>query len=252
MANRIRIVIEDSRAAPTLSYVRVYSAPPEVEISHEGKDFIGETEVYLVADRSSATIYYTRDGSQPGEHSTRHSGGPLYINESTTLRAVAFDNDRKGIYSKELTLTRHDASSLMSPARRLDDPPLNTGGVMATARDTTGELRPVESKERFISIPMKNSEVDVVYEGFVRCQHDGMYVFHLPEDAYVECTIGDKTIQNALGESKEFALPMQKGWHPISVTWHDAHINSNCNIEWKSPKRSLRLLRGKDLGCNVN
>ena len=248
MANRVRIVIEDSRASPTLSYVRVYSAPPVVEISHDGKDFIGETEVYLVADRSSATIYYTLDGSLPGTNSIRHVGGPVTINASTTVRAVAFDGTRKGMYSEELSLTRHDPSSVISPARALDDPPANTGLLATSIRDRNGTIQNAEPQERFTSLPIENPGEAIVYQGYVRSQSDGMYVFHLPADVRVTLTVGDQTVEHAPGKVRECAIPMRAGWYPITVTWIDADPDSHCDIEWKTPKRPLRLLRGKDLG----
>ncbi|MCH2161408.1 MAG: alpha-L-fucosidase, partial [Phycisphaerales bacterium] len=87
MASRMRVVIEDSRAAPTLRHVRVFSAPPGIEIAADSALFVDQTEAYLVPDRESAIIHYTLDGTEPTTESPRHVGGPIRIDDSTVLKA---------------------------------------------------------------------------------------------------------------------------------------------------------------------
>ncbi len=251
MANRIRVVIEDSRAAPTLRHVRVYSSPPTVEISHDGEDFIDTTDVYLVADRSSADIYYTLDGSVPGRKSTRHIAGPISIDTTTTVRAIAFDDSRKGMYPEQITLTRHDSATIKKPTLALDTPPTRTGVLKTTVRDIHSSLRNAVPQERFLPVLMNDGEIDILYDGFIRCRVDGMHVFHLPDNEHVRISIGSHTAENTLGTPTNLAIPMTPGWYPITVTWFDVQEDARCDIEWKSPNRSLRTLRGKDLGCNA-
>jgi alpha-L-fucosidase len=128
MASGIRVVIEDSRAAPTLRHLRVYSAPPEVEmiagvgdsaIFTDSTAFVDETDIYLVADRDSAEIRYTLDGSEPTLDSTKHVGGPITIRDTTVLKAIAFDGLRRSIQTTTRTLTKFDSDSIAAPMRSL-------------------------------------------------------------------------------------------------------------------------------------
>ena len=55
-----------------------------------GGEVTAGTQVYLSANVSGADIYYTLDGSTPSKNSSRYTSSGITINESCTLKAIAY------------------------------------------------------------------------------------------------------------------------------------------------------------------
>ncbi|GHO80641.1 hypothetical protein KSD_84120 [Ktedonobacter sp. SOSP1-85] len=66
---------------------------PTVSISPAGGTYNGSVQVTLTASPTSATIYYTTNGSTPTTSSTTYSG-PLTFTQTTTLKAIAVASGR--------------------------------------------------------------------------------------------------------------------------------------------------------------
>ena len=64
---------------------------PSLSASPDGGVFDAAQDVTLTTDDPAATIRYTLDGSAPDSTSTVYTGGPLTVDHSLTLRAVATD-----------------------------------------------------------------------------------------------------------------------------------------------------------------
>ncbi|GHO69983.1 hypothetical protein KSC_088750 [Ktedonobacter sp. SOSP1-52] len=66
---------------------------PTVSVSPAGGTYNGSVQVTLTASPTSATIYYTTNGSTPTTSSTTYSG-PLTFTQTTTLKAIAVASGR--------------------------------------------------------------------------------------------------------------------------------------------------------------
>ncbi|MDD3653678.1 MAG: S-layer homology domain-containing protein [Desulfotomaculaceae bacterium] len=76
------------------------------------------TVITLSTDTSSATIYYTIDGSSPAESNTRVAySEPVVVNEDMTIKAVSYKNDK---YSDEATFS-YVVNKTNEPAKELID-----------------------------------------------------------------------------------------------------------------------------------
>jgi hypothetical protein len=99
---------------PILSIHAQYSAedtkPLVITFSKSGGFY--NQNVLLSLSAEGIPIYYTTDGSKPNEHSKRYDGKPIFIDQTTVLRAVAH---KKEIKSKTFTQTYF----ISEPATRL-------------------------------------------------------------------------------------------------------------------------------------
>ena len=90
-SKRVRLVIDSSRATPTLATFGLYKSPPTVTIEPGGGSFETSTQVQLATETRDASIYYTLDGSQPTFQSLRYSG-PIELTRSAQIKAAASYN----------------------------------------------------------------------------------------------------------------------------------------------------------------
>ncbi len=76
-------------------------ATPTTSIASGSEVAVG-TEIYLSCATENATIYYTLDGTCPCENTSsviRYDGTPIVINETTTIKAIAY---AEGMYESEV------------------------------------------------------------------------------------------------------------------------------------------------------
>lgn len=92
--NKIKIVIDESRTNPTLASFGVYKAPPEIIFNPESCSFADEINITLNCNTGNSKIYYSLDGSNPDENSSRYDGG-IKIDKSTALIAIAVSEEGK-------------------------------------------------------------------------------------------------------------------------------------------------------------
>jgi len=86
--DKLRFTILDSKASPVISNISVYKAPkvlvePHIQRNKEGI-------VTISAFDSGLNIYYTIDGSEPNQSSSRYTD-PFLFNQKAVLKAVAID-----------------------------------------------------------------------------------------------------------------------------------------------------------------
>ena len=87
-AQKIRVVIEQSRTNPTLSSFGLFESPPVVALDPPEGSFERALSVRLSTDTEGAEIHYTLDGSVPTLKSPRYTD-PIILSHSATIVAVA-------------------------------------------------------------------------------------------------------------------------------------------------------------------
>ncbi len=102
------------------------------------ESFVGSTEVTITAE-DGASIYYTKDGTDPTEGSTPYTV-PFTINETTTVKAIAaIEGTLSSIASKTFTAT--PSVSTVAAFNALDD---------NTVIGFTGELVAIAQKGKYL------------------------------------------------------------------------------------------------------
>lgn len=95
------------------STLSLYRKPVQVvtpAFSPAGGTFTGAQDVSITCETSGVSIYYTTDGSEPTSSSTLYTG-PISIDETTTVKAIAIIADDKSDVA-EAAFTIIDPSSL--------------------------------------------------------------------------------------------------------------------------------------------
>lgn len=96
-AEKVKIVIEQSRTNPTIASFGLFSAPPELSFVPEARSFGSEMSIKIASDIKDSKIYYTLDGTVPDENSRLYSG-EIKISETSQITAVAVaDGGKKSL-----------------------------------------------------------------------------------------------------------------------------------------------------------
>ena len=93
-ADRVKIVIEQSRSNPTLSSFGLFKSPPEIIFEPAQGAFEDHASIKLSSDTKYAKIYYTLDGTIPTKKSKLYKE-PVNITETTVITAIAVSKDKK-------------------------------------------------------------------------------------------------------------------------------------------------------------
>ena len=92
LAKQVRFSITDAKASPTVSKIGIFYAPKLVTVPEFNRSISGE--VTLSVPEKGIEIYYTIDGSEPNESSTKYEN-PFLVSEPAELRAISFDRESK-------------------------------------------------------------------------------------------------------------------------------------------------------------
>jgi alpha-L-fucosidase len=90
-ASKVRIRILQARSTPTLAFVGLHKRLPGLNIKPGSGAFLDNLKVAISSDSDSDNLFYTLDGTNPDKNSIKYIG-PLLINQSTLIKAVAIDN----------------------------------------------------------------------------------------------------------------------------------------------------------------
>lgn len=88
-ASQLRVTIVDSRACPLISNIEIFKAPkvlvePEItKIRHDS--------VFIKSFDNGLDVFYTIDGTEPGQQSLKYTG-PFLAEGKTVVKAIVFDH----------------------------------------------------------------------------------------------------------------------------------------------------------------
>lgn len=114
----------------------VKPAGVEAPIISGDEIFYQVAAVSISSDDEGATIYYTTDGTEPTDKSTKYTG-PFYITETTTVKAIAYLN---GTASKvaEKTFTKTEPITVADALKKDNDTEVIVKGIVANVSDRKG------------------------------------------------------------------------------------------------------------------
>lgn len=249
MANRMRVVIEDSVDAPHLAHIGVHSGPPNVEVVTDSPCFLDRTSVFLAADRDRAEIFYTLDGRKPDRKAIRYRGGAIEITDDTPLRTIAFEGDRRGLDESRVDFTRYDSDDAIVATFPIRWRPNKNGlrrvGIEPTSSAVVDRItiRPTD----------RVGTRRVTFEGLLRIPRDGVFELHFdsPGATLVRLDFEDGGgVWTSGPHATTMRRPFRTGWHRLRIEWEGDHASA-LEMEIEGTGMHRRAIRSADLGVET-
>jgi len=178
----------------------------------------------LTSSRQGGTIFYTTDGSEPNEKSSKYTE-PLILSETTTINAFTRWNDTKSRVTS-YTIEKKDPMPAMTAGKV--KPGLKASfydGKFTTLPDFSS-MKPVHSKivtGVFHTAAGKGAFFGIVFEGYINIPADGVYGLYINSDDGSKMIIdGTEVVVNdgihgMREEGRDF--PLAKGFHKLRIEY---------------------------------
>lgn len=142
----------ESKTAEAVFTVKELKPAKKPEITPDGGSFIGQQKITITTATEGGEIYYTTDGTEPTELSSRYTG-PFVIDSSVTVKAVTVKKDMKNSEIAEAAFAlKADKPEIAPDGGKFVGPQtvtITTKTKGAVIYYTTDGSEPTEKSERY-------------------------------------------------------------------------------------------------------
>lgn len=211
--------------------------------------FLDTAVVALETPLDGMDIFYTLDGSKPSRASIKYSD-PIKITESTTLSTIAYRGDvaseiKSALVEKQSYLEALDITPIAGALHRW---------VGTDMFDIVEEVK-LPSSANFNSVTEVNLQgyedrdhISMVFDGYFDAAQDGLYEFATKSDDGSLLYIGDKLVVDNGGNHaammRDGMIALKKGWHPLTIKFHEATGGNELTVWYKAPNKEKQLIKG--------
>ncbi|MEA3479737.1 MAG: glycoside hydrolase family 127 protein [Bacteroidota bacterium] len=212
--------------------------PPEIRAEHD--IFIDKLQVEISSDRENVEIRYTVDGSVPDANAKLVSR-PVSIYKSKTIKARCF-RDGKAVSGTVIA-----SYQKVQPEESAGDIKVQPGlkyEYFQGEWDSLPDFNQMKPRKKgtiddFDFSPGKQSEYfGFQYTGYIDIPADGVYTFYTISDDGSCLYIDDLLVVDNDGlhgmTEMEGTVALQKGYHPIRVTFFEKNGGDDLIVLWKS------------------
>ncbi|PCI04806.1 MAG: beta-hexosaminidase [Flavobacteriaceae bacterium] len=215
--------------------------------------FIDKAIIKLKAPIDGMEIYYTLDGTQPSNTTTKYTT-PLEITEDTNIQVIVY---KGAIFSeiKSASIEKQvftDAVSIQATVGKIKRQgfKIKAKSVEHVSFDdnnpstlvTEINLGEFENKEH----------IALQFNGYFKAENEGLYEFSTKSDDGSLLYIGTQLVVdnggNHAGIVREGMIALKKGWHPITIKYHQGGGGSELAVWFKGPTKEKQLLQGAFIG----
>ncbi|WP_185957565.1 family 20 glycosylhydrolase [Saccharicrinis carchari] len=226
---------------------------PAVEGLNKKIAFIDSAMVTLEVPLQGVEIRYTLDGSQPTKEDFLYTG-PFAISKNATIKARGF----RGKITGEVSEAEVEKQSFRE-AVNVD--PQNKGlqrWFVENKFKVVEEVKlPPSPKWTHVDKPDMGEHAalslySMVFKGYFKAEKDGMYEFAVTSDDGSLLYFGDKLIVDNGGNhaalKRSGMVALKKGWHPITLFFHQAGGGGELNVTYAAPGEAFKELDGSAVG----
>jgi predicted alpha-1,2-mannosidase len=220
--------------------------------------FLDERAVTLTASEPGSRIYYTLDGSEPGEKSSPYLE-PLKITKPSVLRVRSYvDGLLPGYpvsiqFKKIEMLEAVEASGLKPGVRYI----YREGPGVQSARNQEGPVLDTGILSTFNVDAIKDQRsFGYQLAGYLKVPETGVYTFSLEaNDGAILYLNGKLIIDNDGGHRAQVLdskIGLKRGWHPIKVDYFQQGLAKSLKVKWEGPGVENREVQADELFTTEN
>ena len=211
--------------------------------------FTDQATVTLEAPLKGMAIYYTTDGSVPSKASKKYTG-PLEFSETVTLNTIAYRGEiasdtRSAMVEKQTYLEPLDIQPKKGSIKRW-------AGVkqFSVVDDIVLPNNATFTPVNAINFPDHKGieQVSLVFKGYFYAEEEGLFDFSTKSDDGSLLYIGDKIVVDNGGNhsaiEKDGMVALKKGWHPLTVKFHEATGGGQLTVWYTAPHGEKKVLEG--------
>ncbi|MEZ5106388.1 MAG: GH92 family glycosyl hydrolase [Draconibacterium sp.] len=218
-----------------------YPAPPMPKVESKEFSFINSTEVVLSCDNSGASIYYTTDGSDPGETSNLYEK-PFQINKSSVVKARSFIKGMHPSYPVSVDfeqLTPQPSVSVGKVSSGLSYEYLEGYCVKMEDMKNYPVLKSGIIPTFSIAAIKDDRSFAYRYKGFINVPSDGVYEFFVNSNDGGILYLDGKMLINNDGfhktQEKWKKTGLAKGFHSVQLDYFQMGGAKALTVSWKIP-----------------
>ena len=216
-----------------------YASAPK--LSFADIQFLDSMSVAISSDDANARIFYTLDGGEPIEATSRYTE-PIVLKESTVLRTKSFVD---GLHPSWPITVHFEKLDMLDAVQVSDLAP----GVKYVYREANfPNAKSVSQYPALKSGVMATFNVDSVkderqfgynFAGYLQVPQTGVYTFAVEANDGAVLTINDRLIVDNDGGHRAQKLfrkiGLVKGWHPIRVDYFQQGLAKSLVVSWQGP-----------------
>lgn len=198
--------------------------------------FLKTAKISLKCDDPSAKIYYTTDGSRPGEHAQLYSK-PVDLDQTTTLQFVAYAEGKQPSAPASVKVTKLEFENLDDCSGKghfISGLKYNYYEAQVMEENDLDKLAPVESGILpRITIEKRKREdyFGYIYTGYLDIPRDGIYTFSIKVNDRCTLYLGGKEFLH--GGLRTIAL--RKGKYEVLEKYFQLGARKFNEVSWEGP-----------------
>jgi hexosaminidase len=249
---------DDFQQRMTLQYDRldaldIHYHIPTVTGLKDKVAFLDKATIELKTPIENMEIYYSTDGTVPSKTSKKYTA-PLDFYETTNLKTIAFrgrlpSEIKSALIEKQTYLEPIEVNPKSGSIKRWVGLKLfNVVDAVELPKNATFDA--VNTIE--FSGYNGKAQVSIVFKGYFYAEEDGLFEFATKSDDGSLLYIGDTLVVDNGGNHSEIEkngmAALKKGWHPISIKYHEATGGGTLEVWYKAPHGEKKILKGKNIG----
>lgn len=231
----------------------IYYYIPSVEGLSDHIAFVDSAVIELSSPLKQLEIYYTTDGSTPNKSSMKYTH-PIVLKNDCVIKTRAF----RGDIASEISESHVEKQSYLKSV---------------TVSPVSGQLQQWAIKNKFkvvddVKLPVSPKwkkvsavglgeysdapNVSMVFKGYFYASKKEMFHFATKSDDGSLLYIGEKLVVdnggNHSGQLRTGMVALEKGWHPLTILFHQAGGGSELNAWYSEGSQPRKVIVGKIIG----